>query len=328
MPSKNIVAIGGGGFGRSLGSLEIEKYIVSLSNKKRPKICFIPTASGDSSLYKLNFYRAFSKLDCITSHIDFFSRTENLEEKVLTQDIIYVGGGNTKSMLAVWKEWNLHKILRNAYEKGIVMSGVSAGAICWFDKGITDSYAKELAIIDCLGIVEGIACPHFDEEKEREPYVNDVIQREIIESCICIEGNCALHIKNDFDYSSIDFGNGRKCFRVTKENNIIKKEILMIPFFGWAIARLKPISINRKMKIESLRKIIEEGGARIQQGYSILIFPEGTRKEPKDGIGKFGNSCGLLASNEAVPIVPICHNSGKYWLNKSFKKTILFPSFS
>ena len=226
MPSKNIVAIGGGGFGRSLGSLEIEKYIVSLSNKKRPKICFIPTASGDSSLYKLNFYRAFSKLDCITSHIDFFSRTENLEEKVLTQDIIYVGGGNTKSMLAVWKEWNLHKILRNAYEKGIVMSGVSAGAICWFDKGITDSYAKELAIIDCLGIVEGIACPHFDEEKEREPYVNDVIQREIIESCICIEGNCALHIKNDFDYSSIDFGNGRNCFRVAKEKNIVKKEIL------------------------------------------------------------------------------------------------------
>jgi len=226
MHSKNIVAIGGGGFGRSLGSLEIEKYIVSLINKKRPKISFIPTASGDSSLYKLNFYRAFSKLDCITSHIDFFSRTENLEDKVLTQDIIYVGGGNTKSMLAVWKEWNLYEILQNAYEKGIVMSGVSAGAICWFDKGITDSYAEELAIIDCLGIVEGNACPHFDEEKEREPYVKGVINREIIKSCICIEGNCALHIKNDFQYFSIDFGNGKKCFRVSKENNNLKKEIL------------------------------------------------------------------------------------------------------
>ena len=226
MHSKNIVAIGGGGFGRSLGSLEIEKYIISLISKKRPKICFIPTASGDSSLYKLNFYRAFSKLDCITSHIDFFSRTENLEEKVLTQDIIYVGGGNTKSMLAVWKEWNLHNILRDAYEKGIVMSGVSAGAICWFEKGITDSFAEELNIIGCLGLVEGISCPHFDEEKEREPYVNDVIQRGIIASCICIEGNCALHIKNDFEYSSIDFGNGKKCFRVTKDNNNLIKEII------------------------------------------------------------------------------------------------------
>ena len=224
MSSKNIVAIGGGGFGRSLGSLEIEKYIISLVDKKRPKICFIPTASGDSSLYKLNFYRAFSKLDCITTHIDFFSRTENLEEKVLSQDIIYVGGGNTKSMLAVWKEWNLDNILLDAYEKGIVMSGVSAGAICWFEKGITDSFAKELNIINCLGIVSGIACPHFDEEKEREPYVNDLIQRQFIESCICIEGNCALHIKNDSEYYSIDFGKGKKCFRLSKENNNLKKE--------------------------------------------------------------------------------------------------------
>jgi len=226
MHHKNIVAIGGGGFGRSLGSLKIEKYIISLISKKRPKICFIPTASGDSSVYKLNFYRAFSKLDCITTHIDFFSRTENLEEKVLTQDIIYVGGGNTKSMLAVWKEWNLNNILKKAYEKGIVMSGVSAGAICWFQKGITDSFAEELSIIDCLGIISDNACPHFDEEKEREPYVNEVVNRGIIKSCICIEGNCALHIKNDFEYSSVDFGKGKKCFRLLKENNILKKEIL------------------------------------------------------------------------------------------------------
>ena len=225
MHNKNIVAIGGGGFGRSLGSLEIEKYIVSLVRKKRPKICFIPTASGDNSLYKLNFYRAFSKLDCITSHIDFFSRTENLEEKVLNQDIIYVGGGNTKSMLAVWKEWNLNNILKKAYENGIVMSGVSAGAICWFDRGITDSFAKELTIINCLGLIKGIACPHFDEEIEREPYVNDLVKREVIKSCICIEGNCALHIKNDFEYYSIDFGDGKKCLKVSFEDNNLKKII-------------------------------------------------------------------------------------------------------
>ena len=93
MLNKNIVAIGGGGFGRSLGNLKIEKYIISLVKKNKPKICFIPTASGDNDLYKLNFYRAFSKLKCTTSHIDFFSRTENLEQKVLSQDIIFVGGG-------------------------------------------------------------------------------------------------------------------------------------------------------------------------------------------------------------------------------------------
>jgi aminopeptidase N len=106
------------------------------------------------------------------------------------------------------------------------LSGVSAGAICWFDHGITDSYFDKLEIINCLGIVNGIACPHFDEEKEREPFVNQIIKSQRIDSCICIEGNCALHIKNNIDYSSIDFGNGRKCFRVFKENSTLKKEIL------------------------------------------------------------------------------------------------------
>ena len=103
-------------------------------------------------------------------------------------------------------------------------------------------------------------------------------------------------------------------------SSIMKKEILLIPFFGWAISRLKPISINRKLKVESLKKVIEIGGERIREGYAVLVFPEGTRKKPEEGIGKFGNSCGLLASNEAVPIIPVCHNSGKYWVNKSFKK--------
>jgi len=226
MHSKNIVAIGGGGFGRSLGSLEIEKYIISLTNKKRPKICFIPTASGDSSLYKLNFYRAFTKLDCITSHIDFFSRTENLEEKVLTQDIIYVGGGNTKSMLAVWNEWNLHKILRNAYEKGIIMSGVSAGAICWFEKGITDSWANSLNVLDCLGYTKGNCCPHYDEEPERKPSLSNFISNGDISECFAIDGGCALHLKNDQVHKAVSFKDGKNSFLVKNENKEIIETVL------------------------------------------------------------------------------------------------------
>ena len=225
MISQNIVAIGGGGFGRSLGNLKIEKYIVSLVNNKVPKICFIPTASGDNDVYKLNFYRAFSKLNCVTSHIDFFSRTEDLDKKILSQDIVYVGGGNTKSMLAVWREWDLNIILKKAYEKGIVMSGVSAGAICWFEKGITDSFADSLEILNCLGFVKGIACPHFDEEKEREPYVNDLIKKEIINSCICIEGYSALHITNQNEFRTINFGDYKQCYKLYKENNKILKKI-------------------------------------------------------------------------------------------------------
>jgi 1-acyl-sn-glycerol-3-phosphate acyltransferase len=100
----------------------------------------------------------------------------------------------------------------------------------------------------------------------------------------------------------------------------MKQEILFIPFFGWAISRLQPISINRKLKYESLKKVISIGGKRIRSGYTILVFPEGTRNEPDNGIGKFGNSCGILAANESVPIIPVCHNAGKYWINRSFKK--------
>ena len=103
-------------------------------------------------------------------------------------------------------------------------------------------------------------------------------------------------------------------------SSIIKKEILFIPFFGWAISRLKPIPINRKEKHTSMKKIISIGGERIKNGYAVLIFPEGTRRNPKDGIGKFGNGGSVLAVNTGVPVVPICHNSGMYWKNKSFKK--------
>ena len=105
---KQIISIGGGGFGRSLGELRVERYIVNQSKSKNPKICFIPTATGDDNGYINNFYRAFNSLSCIPSDISFFKRTIDLKKHILEQDIIFVGGGNTKSMLAVWREWGLY----------------------------------------------------------------------------------------------------------------------------------------------------------------------------------------------------------------------------
>ena len=108
---KQIIAIGGGGFGREIKDLKIEKYIIEQCSKRNPSVCFIPTATGDDANYIQNFYKVFNALDCNTSHIDFFKRTISLEEHINQQDIIFVGGGNTKSMLAVWKEWGLDSIL-------------------------------------------------------------------------------------------------------------------------------------------------------------------------------------------------------------------------
>tara|TARA_B100000575_G_scaffold150687_1_gene120139 strand:- start:9426 stop:10124 length:699 start_codon:yes stop_codon:yes gene_type:complete len=218
---KQIIAIGGGGFGRKIGSLSIEKYILKQCLNKNPKICFIPTATGDDQNYIDTFYKAFDSLGCQTSHIDFFKRTINLKKHILNQDIIYVGGGNTKSMLAVWKEWNLDSILREAYDNNIIMSGVSAGAICWFSKGITDSWSHGQATIDCLDFVKGVCCPHYDEEPERIPYVKEILADNKINECIAIEGYCALHLIDDNPKFVVSFGNDSNCFKVIKKNDKI-----------------------------------------------------------------------------------------------------------
>ena len=102
--------------------------------------------------------------------------------------------------------------------------------------------------------------------------------------------------------------------------SIIKKELLYIPFFGWALACLKPIHLRRKRKITSLRKVLSSGKKKIDHGFTIIIFPEGTRTNPNSGIKKFSSSCGLLSIQNNVPIVPICHNSGFFWENRRFTK--------
>ncbi len=220
---KQIIAIGGGGFGRKPGEGIIEKYILEQSHVTCPKICFIPTATGDDEAYKVNFYSTFSKLDCLPTHLDFFKRTPNLKKLIEKQNIIFVGGGNTKSMLAVWREWELNTILKKAYNQGVIMCGVSAGAICWFDKGITDSWSDSLKVMDCLGFVKGICCPHYDEEPERKPSLYKFLNKKIIESCYAIEGGCALHIKGGKPLVSVAFEKNKNSYFVKYKQGKIKE---------------------------------------------------------------------------------------------------------
>ena len=216
---KQIIAIGGGGFGRSPGEGLIEKYILDQSEKDVPNICFIPTATGDNEAYKVNYYSTFSKLDCSPSHLDFFKRTPDLKELILNQDVIFVGGGNTKSMLAVWKDWGLDLLLKEAYEKGVTMSGVSAGAICWFNQGVTDSWAEDLKVMDCLGFIGGACCPHYDEEPQRKPSLNKFLSEKLLKSCYAVDGGCALHIQDEREYRSVVFSKNKRSFLVEFKNN-------------------------------------------------------------------------------------------------------------
>ena len=102
--------------------------------------------------------------------------------------------------------------------------------------------------------------------------------------------------------------------------SIIKKELLYIPFFGWALACLKPIHLKRSQKVSSLKKVVKDSAKKLKNGTSLIIFPEGTRSRPEKGLKKFTNSCGLISVQNNVPIVPICHNSGLFWKNKKFTK--------
>ena len=220
--SRNIIAIGGGGFGANPGQGIIEKYILKQTKKKNPKICFIPTATGDNEAYKVNFYSTFTNLGCRPSHLDFFKRTPNLKDLILNQDAIFVGGGNTKSMLAVWKEWRLDKLLKIAYKNGVVMSGVSAGAICWFQNGITDSWASNLKVMPCLKFVKGTCCPHYDEEPERRPAVKKLLLKNTMRNVFAVDGGAALHIKDEKIFKSVVFRKEKSSYLVSQE----RKEII------------------------------------------------------------------------------------------------------
>ena len=227
--TRNIIAIGGGGFGANPGQGIIEEYILKQTKKKNPKICFIPTATGDNEAYKVNYYSTFTNLDCCPSHLDFFKRTPDLNELILNQDAIFVGGGNTKSMLAVWREWGLDKILKKAYLNGTVMSGVSAGAICWFQNGITDSWASNLKMMPCLNFIKGTCCPHYDEEPERKPTVKNFLLRNKVKNVYAVDGGAALHIKDEKIFKSVIFKKNKSSYLVdVKKKNINEKSFKKI----------------------------------------------------------------------------------------------------
>ena len=129
-------------------------------------------------------------------------------------------------MLAVWREWDLDRILNNAYQNGVIMSGVSAGAICWFEKGITDSWKDHQALLPCLGFVDGICCPHYDEEPERIPFVKKVLEEGLINDCFAIDGFCALHMIDDIPKFVVSFGDNTDSYNVScKDNKIIHNQI-------------------------------------------------------------------------------------------------------
>ncbi len=233
---KKIIAIGGGEI-RDSETLAIDKDIIRLTKKERPKLLFVPTASSDSEDYFKGVDSYFGKkLGCKTDVLYLLKEEpspKKIRNKILSSDIIYVGGGNTLKMMKRWRRLGVDKILKTAWQKGIILCGLSAGSICWFESGHSDSMSfynpKKWKYINVqgLGFIKGIHCPHYDNETlgvSRKTHFRNMIQK-IGGMGIAIDENCAIEFIDD-KFRVITSKKSAKAFRVYKKNGkIVSKEI-------------------------------------------------------------------------------------------------------
>ena len=224
---KQIIAMGGGGFSMEPDNPLLDLYVLQQSGQKNPKVVFLPTASGDAEGYISNFYRSFGAYDCEPSHLSLFRvDTQDLESFILEKDVIYVGGGNTKSMLSLWREWGLDVILRKAWEQGIVLAGLSAGAICWFEEGLTDSYGHELMPLSALGFLKGSHSPHYDGESERRPAYQKYIKSGHLMPGYAADDGVGLHFIDQELHKVVSSRPNAKAYYVTTEGeSLIERTI-------------------------------------------------------------------------------------------------------
>lgn len=212
-----IVAMGGGGF--LMDDPVMDAFVLSLVHAERPKICFVPTASGDHPSSE-RIFEAFPEDRFETSILWLFDRTETDPAALLAgQDLVYISGGNTVSMLAVWRAHGIDTALRDSYEAGVVMAGVSAGANCWFEACTTDSFALGLAdpLLDGLGLVTGSFTPHYDAEAARRPALLELIGSGRLPAGYACDDFAALHLVDGEVREAIASRPGAKAFRVERD---------------------------------------------------------------------------------------------------------------
>jgi dipeptidase E len=193
----HIIPIGGNPRGPGEGA--IERYLLEVSGCDNPRVCFVPTASGDDNSYIATFYERFPSMVCRPAHFTVFRPPAIPVAELLGEaDIIYVGGGSTANMLAVWRLHGIDAMLRAAHERGAVLTGSSAGANCWFEASVTDSFGNELAPLhDGLDFLPGSFCPHYDSEAQRRPIYRQLIRERVLPRGYAGEDGVAFHFHDE-----------------------------------------------------------------------------------------------------------------------------------
>jgi peptidase E len=231
-----IVALGGGGFSMDKDGAALDDYVLSLTRARRPRVCFLPTASGDADHYVVRFYRRFSAL-CEASHISMFRRDQgghgvedDLPSHLLAQDLIYVGGGNVVSMLGVWRAHRLDKVLREAWRRGIVLCGPSAGSLCWFDEALSAFHGPPRSVRG-LGLLPYSNCVHYDAEPARRAEYHSLVGAGMRAGFAADDG-VALHFKGtrlDSVVSSRELGGA---FHVQRVGDEVMETALEVTYLG------------------------------------------------------------------------------------------------
>jgi dipeptidase E len=230
---RQIIALGGGGFSMEPDNPLLDLYILAQTKKQNPKVCFVPTASGDSENYISRFYKSFESHNCAPSHLSLFSPpSRDLEDYVMDKDVIYVGGGNTKNLIALWKDWSLDAILKKAWQDGIVMAGISAGSICWFEAGVTDSLGEGLEPLKSLGFLKGSNCPHYDGEADRRPTYQRLVSAGQIPGGLAADDGAALHFIGSELHKAVSSRREAKAYQVDLIEGKLKEEVLNTEYLG------------------------------------------------------------------------------------------------
>ena len=216
----------------------LDDYALSLVANPSPRVCFLPTASGDSPAYVARFYRAFAGR-CIPSDLTLIdsalprrpSNSQELADFVRQHDLFYVGGGNTVNLLALWRAHGLDRILRDAWTSGAVLCGVSAGMLCWFAGGVTDSFGLRSALNDGLSFLPDSACPHYDGDAQRRP----TFHRALVDGLpagFAADDGAALHFHGTHLVGAVSSRLNARAYRVSLVNGTVQEEPMPTRFLG------------------------------------------------------------------------------------------------
>jgi dipeptidase E len=233
---RQIVAFGGGGFSMEAGNPLMDEYVLGLVRRARPRVCFLPSASGDADHYIVRFYRHFAADRCEPSHVSLFRRERgvggDLREHLLAQDLIYVGGGSLISLVGVWRAHGLDRILRDAWKAGVVLCGLSAGSLCWFAEGVSAFHGAPERVRG-LGLLPHSNAVHYDGDSGRRAAFHRYLAAGMPAGYACEDG-AALHFMGTELVRVVASRAGARAFHVRLVGRRVREKTLPAEYLGGA----------------------------------------------------------------------------------------------